>query len=107
MNAIELYENDERIILIASTSGFSTPEIIRAIKSFATAAESTAKAISECWAILKSNAQEIHELLNQMDFEEMDREWKRDLHKLDFTRPRIHHQVTCRKPRNLNKKIIR
>ncbi len=34
-------------------------------------------------------------------------EYYRKLHKLDFTRKKISHQVMCRKPKHLVKKVIR
>ena len=72
-----------------------------------------AQAISELTALFSFFSDDKKEALVewwetlQSSNEELSREWKRDLHKLDFTRPKIQHQVLDRKPKNLIKKIIR
>ena len=65
------------------------------------------KAISILFEDANPSVIEFLENIKAYQEKETEREYKRELHKLDFTRKKLLHQVMCRKPKRLVKKIIR
>lgn len=100
------YEFEENQKVVVVCGGFKVDEDmlenLRQIASvFGLAIENLA---NELYSFAQSVA-EIFSVTNELLAEEIDRECKREMHKLDFTRPKIQHQVLCRKPK-LVRKII-
>ena len=115
MQAYEL-ENSERIIVVASGANnrFSTAEMAEAIATMAAAfhvaiefVENSVRALADMFSEMKSGTIELFENIKEFHEKEAERDYYRELHKLDFTRKKIVHQVMCRKPKYLVKKIIR
>ena len=111
MQAYEL-ENSEKIIVVAASAGnsFSTAEIAEAIATMAAAFHVAVEFIENsvrAFAEMKLHIIELFENIKEFRKKEAERDYHRTLYKLDFTRKKIVHQVTCRKPKHLVKKIIR
>ena len=115
MQAYEL-ENSKKIIVVVASAdnSFSTAEIAEAIatmaKCFCVAiefVENGVRALTEMFNEMKACSIELFENIKDFHEKEAEREYHRALHKLDFTRKKIAHQVMCRKPKHLVKKIIR
>ena len=115
MQAYEL-ENSEKIIVVAASAdnSFSTAEIAEAIATMATAfhvavefIENSMRAFAEMFEEMKPCVIELFENIKEFHEKEAERDYHRELYKLDFKRPEIKHQILCRKPRHLVKKIIR
>lgn len=99
-------ENDDRLIVFAAGLGMSTSEVIVIVERFSKVAQEIVTALSKAFEPVIKLFRQVADYLEESDLGEVDREHKRELHKLNFTRPNIRHQVLERKPRNLIKKII-
>lgn len=90
----------EMIAKLSEMTGIAAEELARSVIVLC-------DAFSEACGIVKRNVKELLEAFNESYEKAMEREYHREIHKLDFTRKKIVHQVMCRKPKFLVKKIIR
>ncbi len=97
-------EEDERVRAIATIAGVTAEQFAISLKGFAEAISVMADAFMKAFGWVK----ELSDFITQFDFNEINhiRKSRKMLYKLDFSRPRIQHQVVNRKPRYLIKKII-
>jgi len=106
-----------RIVVIGDAghrTELSSAEITEAIANIAAVFQvavefvaNSVRAIAEMFGEIKPSIIELFENVKEFHKKEAERDYYRELHKLDFTRPSIKHQIICRKPRHLVKKIIR
>lgn len=97
------WETNEELIEAAYVLCMSPEELWKAI-------EATRAFFYETVVVIKERLEGVSELFEQwvhmdVDLFELERKKKKALYELDFTRPKIQHQVSCRKPR-VARKII-
>ncbi len=88
---------------------FEKTDLQKAFLDFANAMGVLAKELATAIQKIFQHAKLIFERLEEFDWSAYyDALKKRKaIYKLDFTRPKIQHQVLCNKPRNMIRKIIR
>lgn len=97
------WETNEELIEAAYVLCMSPEELWKAIESVRVFMEGAV-------VVMRKQCEEVFALLKQwvhtdFDLYELERKKKKALYKVDFTRPKIHHQVSCRKPK-VARKII-
>lgn len=99
-------EEDERVQELSVISGLDTKKIIEALKSLAQIFTNMLNAFKEAIDPLWKG---LIDIVEQVDFDDFfnENKHKRELYKMDFTKPKVQHQVLNRKPRYLVKKVIR
>lgn len=99
-------EEDERVHELSVISGLDTKKIIEALKSLAQIFTNMLNAFKEAIDPLRKG---LIDIVEQVDFDDFfnENKHKRKLYKMDFTKPKVQHQVLNRKPRYLVKKVIR
>ena len=100
---VEELETNKDVIAIANITGCSSKEVAEALKYM------TERLVSAATVIVMAceGVRHFFEALSSTIHEVIEREENRSFYKLDFKRPKIQHQVACRRPRHLVKKIIR
>lgn len=106
---MQLYEleNDERVIVIAGGIGIDRNQLQAILEPFVKAVHEAVLILSEKIATAIDGIRQLYREIEVVISEELERESKREIYKLDFKRPKIEHQVMCRKPKHQVKKIIR
>ena len=98
------YEFEENQKVVVVLGGIEVDEEI--INQVYVIFSSAIKEIKEVFSNMAVALTNVFNIVKEILAEEIDREEKRELYKLNFTRPMIQHQVLCRKPK-LIRKIIR
>lgn len=100
---VEELETNKDVIAIANITGCSSKEVAEALKCMTERLVSAATVIATVW----ERVRQFFGALSPTIHEVIEREENGSFYKLDFTRPKIQHQVACRRPKHLVKKIIR
>lgn len=88
--------------IVIVSAGYNVDQVTEAIVGLA-------KAFTIVIENIEEQTKKLFELFGQCNFafeEIQEREIKREMYKLDFSRPVIRHQVIDRKPKRLIKKVI-
>lgn len=97
---------DERVRELSVISGLDKKKIKEALESLAQIFTNILNAFKEA---IEPLWRSFIEIVEHVDFDEFftENKNKRELYKMDFTKPKVQHQVLNRKPRYLVKKVIR
>lgn len=95
-------KNWEEVEKAAAVTNIDVDKLAQMLEAFGAGVMAAAEVICEAFRELAELGARVYEALKN---KEVERE-RRQLFKTDFSRPKIRHQVACRKPRFAVRKII-
>ncbi|MEK5069799.1 hypothetical protein [Sporosarcina sp. FSL K6-1508] len=99
-------ENRGEIEKAAVAAGVSVEHLTESVAILTRSFIAVAEAIGKALGILREFGEQVYEGLKENARRDKDRKNKKQRFKIDFKRPEIRHQVTCRKPKFTVRKII-